>query len=363
MKLSTDRARLAEALAWVAQAVPKRPQFPAMAGIKLAAHEDDTLVLTGFDFDVSHTVTIAAAVAEPGECLVPGLFVRDVLAKLRGADVDLALEDGSVTIRSGRPSFRVRTLAIEEYPSLPDVPTPTGSASADDLRWLVATVKHPIDVDHPNEKVRGLRLIAAGSDLRAVGASPQRVATALVPWTGEAFAATVDPDDFSAAIKGLAGGVGIAYSEGLVAVTDAHHAVTLRTYASEYLPWERVIDLREPGCVVTVDRADLAEALDRATLVSGRETARVTLDMGPDGVALAASAEEADADDVVAAEHSGQPMVKVSNPRFLLDALSTVADDVVALGVVDTDSSCTFSITPQTQRSLFIIAGVSPGRS
>ena len=70
MKFQVDRDALAEALAWVARALPTRPVVPVLSGLRLEAA--DGLTLSCFDYEVSATAQIEAEVAEPGTVIVPG---------------------------------------------------------------------------------------------------------------------------------------------------------------------------------------------------------------------------------------------------------------------------------------------------
>ena len=69
MKIRVDRDVLAEALAWVARALPTRPVVPVLSGLRLDAGTG--LTLSCFDYEVSATAQIEAEVGEPGTVIVP----------------------------------------------------------------------------------------------------------------------------------------------------------------------------------------------------------------------------------------------------------------------------------------------------
>ena len=76
MRFTVERDALAEAVAWVARALPTRPVIPVLGGLLLRAGRDG-LTLSCFDYEVSARMGVAADVAEPGSVLVPGrLLVR-----------------------------------------------------------------------------------------------------------------------------------------------------------------------------------------------------------------------------------------------------------------------------------------------
>ena len=69
MKIRVDRDVLAEALAWVARALPTRPVVPVLSGLRLEA--GTSLTLSCFDYEVSATAQVEAEIGEPGTVIVP----------------------------------------------------------------------------------------------------------------------------------------------------------------------------------------------------------------------------------------------------------------------------------------------------
>src|SRR5690242_2739192 len=111
MKIRAERAALAEALGWVARALPKNPPMPVLAGVRVSASEG-VVRLSAFDYETQHTAAIEATVGDDGECVVPGLFLRDAIAGGRGAEVDLVLDGNQLEIASGRSTYRARCFTL-----------------------------------------------------------------------------------------------------------------------------------------------------------------------------------------------------------------------------------------------------------
>ena len=79
MKFTVERDALAEAVSWVARALPGRAVLPVLTGLLLSAGQEDRpdqqngggfLTLSCFDYEVSARVRVRAEVAEPGTVLV-----------------------------------------------------------------------------------------------------------------------------------------------------------------------------------------------------------------------------------------------------------------------------------------------------
>ena len=66
MKFRVPHEEFAESVAWVARSLPSRPPVPVLGGVLLTAG-DDGLTVSGFDYEVSARVRVAAEVADEGE--------------------------------------------------------------------------------------------------------------------------------------------------------------------------------------------------------------------------------------------------------------------------------------------------------
>ena len=63
MKFRVEREVLAEAVAWVARALPNRPPSPVLLGVLVEANDDQSVTLSAFDYEVSARTTIEADVS------------------------------------------------------------------------------------------------------------------------------------------------------------------------------------------------------------------------------------------------------------------------------------------------------------
>ena len=81
LKFRLVREDFADAVAWVARNLPTRPTVPVLAGVLLTG-SDDGLTISGFDYEVSAEVQVAAEIASPGSVLVSGRLLSDITRAL-----------------------------------------------------------------------------------------------------------------------------------------------------------------------------------------------------------------------------------------------------------------------------------------
>ena len=91
LKFRLAREDFADAVAWVARTLPTRPTVPVLAGVLLTG-SDDGLTVSGFDYEVSAEVRLAAEIASPGTVLVSGRLLSDITRALPDKPVDVQVE-------------------------------------------------------------------------------------------------------------------------------------------------------------------------------------------------------------------------------------------------------------------------------
>ena len=122
VKIRVERDVLAEAVAWAARSLPARPPAPVLAGLLLKA-EEGQLSLSSFDYEVSARVSVEAEVEEVGTVLVSGRLLADICRALPNRPVEISTDGVRATVVCGSSRFTLHTLPVEEYPSLPQMPT------------------------------------------------------------------------------------------------------------------------------------------------------------------------------------------------------------------------------------------------
>ena len=101
MKFTCNQQTLAKALNTVSKAVSNRTTIPILKGIMIKATDDNHLILTASDLEISIKKEIVADVQEPGAFVVMAKLFSDIIRKLPNEDI-LIKEDesGSVVIKT-----------------------------------------------------------------------------------------------------------------------------------------------------------------------------------------------------------------------------------------------------------------------
>ena len=348
MKFQVDRDALAEALAWVARALPTRPVVPVLSGLRLEAA--DGLTLSCFDYEVSATAQIEAEVAEPGTVIVPGRLLAEITRSLPALAVEFSTDADVVNVICGSAEFALFTLPTDEYPALPAAPPLAGTVDGGLLSAAISQVGPATSRDDTLPMLTGVCLDIDGDTLTLAATDRYRLAVRAVPWhpvRPELRAAALVPARTLAdAARAMGSGVpvGIAFdtgpeggpsgpagprggdaeprpAEGMISFTVGGRRLTTRLIGGEFIRYRSRFPA-EFGGRAEVPGALFTDAVRRVSLVADRASP-VRLRFSPGSVLIEAQTEgRARAVETVPAEFRGGDPVIAFNPHYLLDGLT-----------------------------------------
>ncbi|MFQ6396941.1 DNA polymerase III subunit beta [Nocardia sp. KC 131] len=344
MKFRVAREDFAESVAWVARSLPSRPPVPVLGGVLLVADEGG-LTVSGFDYEVSAQMRVAAEVAGPGQVLVSGRLLADITKALSNKPVDVSLDGTRVLIACGSAKFSLPTMPVEDYPQLPEVPQQTGELSVEVFSEAVGQVAVAAGRDDTLPMLTGIRVEIEGSKVVLAATDRFRLAVRHIEWqpartdietsvliparTLSEAAKTLGTSDAPVQLSlGTGSGSG---SDGLLGIVNAGRRTTTRLLDAEFPKFRQLLP-KEHTSIATLQVATLTEAIKRVALVAERG-AQVRLEFSSEGVMLAAGGDDAGrAEEWLEADFRGESLTIAFNPGYLIDGLSALHTDRVTFG-------------------------------
>lgn len=359
MKFTVDRDALAEALTWVARALPARPVVPVLAGLLLRAVADDHpgqagvgfLTLSCFDYEVSARVRLRTEVAEPGVALVPGRLLVEIVRSLPQYPVEFADDPDGVSVTCGDAAFMLTPLPLAEYPELPELPQLAGTADGGVLAAAIAQVTPAASRDDTLPMLTAVNVELDGKTMTLAATDRYRLAVRELDWepaqgigqrTGQQgrvallvpartlsdAARMMSPaEDVRVVLRhgGDASGAasqggGPRSAEAMIGFETGDRRLTTRLLAGEFVRYRsRFPD--EFGCTADLPAVAFAEAVRRVALVAERGTP-VQLTFAPGRVTIAGATQgQAKAKESVPADYSGDEPSIAFSPQYLLDGV------------------------------------------
>ena len=290
MKIRVDRDVLAEALAWVARALPTRPVVPVLSGLRLEAGTG--LTLSCFDYEVSATAQIEAEVGEPGTVIVPGRLLAEITRSLPALAVEVATDADTVNLTCGSAEFTLFALPAEEYPELPAPPPLAGTVDGGVLGAAISQVVTAASRDDTLPMLTGVCLDIDGAALTLAATDRYRLAVREMPWEpvqpGLRAAALVPARTLADAARAMTPGVPVSVAfgpgapaanrpdrqagdeprpaEGMISFGIGGRQLTTRLIGGEFIRYRSRFPT-EFGCRADVPAGPFTEAVRRVSLV------------------------------------------------------------------------------------------------
>jgi DNA polymerase III subunit beta len=343
LKFRLVREDFADAVAWVARTLPNRPTVPVLAGVLLTG-SDDGLTISGFDYEVSAEVRLAAEIASPGTVLVSGRLLSDITRALPDKPVDVQVEGTRVSLTCGSARFSLPTMAVEDYPTLPALPEETGALSAELFAEAISQVAVAAGRDDTLPMLTGIRVEISGEsvvmaatdrfrlavrELTWSAAGPDLEAAVLVPAKTLAEAAKTGTDGAEVHLS-LGSGPAVG-KDGLLGISGNGKRSTTRLLDAEFPKFRQLLPT-EHTAVASIGVAELTEAIKRVALVADRG-AQVRMEFSADVLRLSAGADDVGrAEEDVAVDFAGEPLTIAFNPTYLTDGLGSLHSERVSFG-------------------------------
>ncbi|MDP7706114.1 DNA polymerase III subunit beta [Mycobacterium sp. TY815] len=343
LKFRLVRESFAEAVSWVAKNLPSRPTVPVLSGVLLTG-TDDGLTISGFDYEVSAEVQVAAEIASPGSVLVSGRLLSDITRALPNKPVDFYVDGNRVALTCGSARFSLPTMAVEDYPTLPTLPDETGSLPAELFAEAIGQVAIAAGRDDTLPMLTGIRVEISGEtvvlaatdrfrlavrELTWSALSPDIEASVLVPAKTLAEAAKAGADGSEVRLS-LGAGAGVG-KDGLLGITGNGKRSTTRLLDAEFPKFRQLLPA-EHTAVATINVAELTEAIKLVALVADRG-AQIRMEFADGMLRLSAGADDVGrAEEDLAVDYAGEPLTIAFNPTYLTDGLGSLHSERVSFG-------------------------------
>ncbi|WP_101950967.1 DNA polymerase III subunit beta [Mycobacterium sp. 3519A] len=343
LKFRLVREDFADAVAWVARNLPTRPTVPVLAGVLLTG-TDDGLTISGFDYEVSAEVQVAAEIASPGSVLVSGRLLSDITRALPAKPVDVSVEGTRVSLTCGSARFSLPTMAVEDYPALPALPEDTGVISSQLFAEAIGQVAVAAGRDDTLPMLTGIRVEISGEKVVLAATDRFRLAVRELTWSTTSAdieaAVLVPAKTLAEAAKAGADGTDVHLSlgsgsavgaDGLLGIRSEGKRSTTRLLDAEFPKFRQLLPA-EHTAIATIGVAELTEAIKRVALVADRG-AQVRMEFADDVLRLSAGADDVGrAEEDLPVSFSGDPLTIAFNPTYLTDGLSSLHSERVTFG-------------------------------
>ena len=337
MKFTITREKLHEGLQDVAASVPSKTTLPVLANILVEASKDG-LRLSGTDLDISVSTTIPASVDQEGATTLPARKLVEIVRELPNAAIRMTSSgEQRATIECGKSKFKLLGLSRDEFPAFPSVKFEGGwKVAAKDLQKMIGHVAFAASTEESRPILNGVLWELRADRMRMVATNGHRLARMDVPTSGQggAQADLIIPPKALDQIRKLFDGeeeIEIGKSDNHLGFRSTTTQIYTRLIEGPYPNYEQVIP-RENDKSLTADKAALAAALRRMSIVASDQTHRIRMAFTNGACKMSVQTPDlGEAQEELAVAYEGDSLEIGFNAAYMIEILKYMPTDEVRM--------------------------------
>nr|WP_318283111.1 MULTISPECIES: DNA polymerase III subunit beta [unclassified Ochrobactrum] len=352
VSFAIERGALLPALAAVNRAVEKRNTIPILGNVLLKV-EDGHLCVTGTNLDIEvQAVAKQEGLPTIAPFTVQSGLLHDAVKKFAdGSMVEFEGDQTHVNIKSGRSRFRLQVLPASDFPEMAvDDFTHEFSIAGSTLARVLATVGFAISTEETRYYLNGVFMHRDGEHLAFVATDGHRLALMKLdaPAGSDGVPSIIIPRRTVALLQHFAEGdeeIVLKLSERKMRIVlPDGTAITSKLIDGTYPDYQRVIPTSNDKSY-TVDRAELADAINRVSTVSSERGRAVKFSFGQSELKMEVNNPDSGQaeDSIVISEGYDDEVTIGFNHKYCLDVLGAVSTKEMRFDLSDPGAPCKVS--------------------
>lgn len=346
MKIICSKMDLAEGISIAQKAVPAKSPLPILEGILLEAGTE--IKLTGNDLEIGIECFVSGDIREGGSIVLNSRMFGDIVRRLPDAEVMLEVkENNQVVIECENSHFELKGLPATGFPAIPAIKKEKPFIiSQGMLKEMLRQIVFAISVDENRPILTGALIECRNGELNIVSIDGFRLALRKRRMEDEAsdFSVVVPGKTLNEIIKVLQAGDEDAYiytANNQILFDMGNCKVVSRVLEGEFLNYRSII----PQGFETRTRVrtkDFLASMERAALVTMDEKKYpVKFTINNDKIVITSQTELGAVREEVRVDMEGPKLEIGFNPRYFMDAMKVIEDEMVDISFTTSIGPCT----------------------
>ena len=338
-------SKLNTALSIVSRALAVRSTKPILEGI-LFESCDEGLRLTCTDLALGIETLLPATFSEEGRAVLPGKLLCEIIRKLPGGPCDVAIgERMQATIRCASVRTTINGFDPVEYPELPQVEGECFELPQNTLKDMIGRTLFAIAQDESRPILTGCLMEINASEMRVVALDGFRLALRKENVAGPSapVSAVVGGrvlGDIAKILADTEEPVSLCFTKSHVRMNIGQTRVVARLLEGEFIRYRQILP-EEWQTRVTVERAELGSAIDRASLIAREGKSKlVCFKLDGETLEVSSNSETGDMEEKMQVITEGKDLTIAFNVRYITDVLKALSDDQIVMRFNSNVSPC-----------------------
>ena len=338
MKFRCDGLELSEAINTVSKAISSKTTSQILEGIKLVAN-NDSLVLSATDLEMSIEKTIRAEVESTGETVVAGRLFGEFIKKLTNEQLECELnEKNQLKISYTDSEGCLQCMEPSEFPQIKEVEKDSYfEISKEEFRSLINNVYYAVAQDDSRPVLKGILIETTKDSIRAVALDGCRLSISnkkLVSSTAE-FKLIIPGKNIYEIVRMLdnEGSIKVYVHSNNVMVDIGDTIVINRLIDGQFINYRQILP-KDFATVVTINKEQLEDAIDRASVLSRMDKNNlVKFDIKEKNLCLTSNSEIGNTKENITVGVKGNDLAISFNSKYFTDCLRVIDNSYVKISL------------------------------
>lgn len=341
MKLECSREKLKQAISSLERITGKNLSLPILARTCLKAR-GHSLTMRATNLDLGCEWRLPAKILDPGEILISGAVLSNLLANLAPVDkITLEVINGNLTVVVANSSTLVKVYPAEDFPTLPE--PEQAEEFTTDVQTVVAgtrAVAYAAALNDIKPEIASVFVFSEASSLYFVATDSFRLAEKRIALNesrplSQALKLIIpirNVGELARLLENVSGSITWRHNRHQLTILTEQLVVTSRLIDGLFPDYRQIIPAKSQS-QVSVDRTELLNALKLNQIFTDRLN-HLTLKLRPGEKVLELTSQNGEVGEntsLLPAELSGEELSINFNLRYLLDGLQSIGDNKILL--------------------------------
>lgn len=345
MNFKCEKNILQDAINTVQKAVTGKSTMPVLSGILIKA-ENNEIVFTGSDLDLSIEKRISSEVTENGNVVIDAKLFGEIIRKLPNDIIEIKTTDNNfLEISCQKSDFKLIHMDPDEFPELPNINgNMIFSVSQKKLKNMIKGTIFATAADDTRPVLTGVLFEIDNGKFNLVALDGYRLALRSEDIDSDIKISAVIPGktlmEVSKILEDTDENVNIVFSQNNILFNIDKTKIISRLLDGEFIKYSSIIP-KEYALKVTAKRLELLEAIERAALM-GKEgsTNLVKLNIEEGCMVITSNSQLGTVREEANIILQGNPLQIAFNSKYLIDVLKIMEEDEIILELTSSVSPC-----------------------